>query len=298
MTWLNAALAFLFVCNMVFMLGAAYVLMRILDTTETSQINLQKAASHVIEVGTHVRVMVRKAFHEMERNNDALSARESSSGRAVSELSFQIKALVERVKTLVAKGATAKAATDPPGDEAKPSLGPESMRAKLHTDLDAALAKNHQLQDEIDHTKYRLKDASQVNKELQDEISEVKGIKQSVVDSLMKRTAELEDQLQKAGDRAMAAEKHAESNATQLDEIRLLVNAQNFEGGVDQSELIQQQQDQIDKLADREKALLARIDQLENAFQRNQTEKNFIEERFLQMDGAESRQAPLEPSGT
>ena len=51
MTWLNAALAFLFVCNIVFMLGAAYVLMRILDTTETSQINLQKAASHVIEVG-------------------------------------------------------------------------------------------------------------------------------------------------------------------------------------------------------------------------------------------------------
>lgn len=301
MTLLNVALAFIFFCNLVFMIGAGYVLMRILDTTETTQINLQKAASSVVEVGTHIKVVVRRAFNEMERNNDALTARESSSGRAVSELSSQIKSLVERMKTLVAKSGMERDAPDN-----TPYLGGEDLRAKLHDELNAALAKTHSLQDEIDQTKYRLKDASQANNELREEISDVKGIKQSVVDSLMQRTVELEEQLQKARERAQAAEIHAQANATQLDEIRAQINAQNFpdagsggsgggsDGGIDQTELIEGQQQQIDALAAREAELLARITQLESAFQRNQTEKNFIEERFLQLDGGDSTRAPLD----
>ncbi len=294
MTLLNAALAFVFFCNLVFMVGAAYVLMRILDTTETSQINLQKAASSVIEVGTHIKVVVRRAFNEMERNNDALAARESSSGRAVAELSSQIKTLVERMKLIMAKqnGERGKLAQGEADADAYPSA--EAFRAKLYADLNAALAKNIELQNEIDQTKYRLKDASTANNELREEIGDVKGIKQSVVDSLMQRTAELEEQLQKARERAKAAELHAEANAVQLDDLRAQINEQTFAGGVDQSELIQGQQDQIDALAAREKELMARIAQLEGAFARNQTEKNFIEERFLQMDAQDSAHAPLQ----
>ena len=298
MTLLNAALAFVFFCNLVFMVGAGYVLMRILDTTEVTQINLQKAASSVVEAGTHIKVVVRRAFHEIERNNDALSARESSSGRAVSELSSQIKFLVERMKAIVAKNGTER---DTP--EGTPYPAGEDLRAKLHDELNAAVAMTHALQDEIDQTKYRLKDASQTNNELREEISDVKGIKQTAVDSLMQRTVELEQQLQKASDRARAAEIHAQAHAAQLDEIRAQINAQNFpdadssgDGGVDQSELIEGQQQQIDALAAREAELLARITQLEGAFQRNQTEKNFIEDRFLQLDGGDSTRAPLDTS--
>lgn len=294
MNWLNAALAFVFFCNLVFMVGAAYVLMRILDTTEASQISLQKAASHVIEVGTHVKVVVRRAFNEMERNTDALTARESSSGRAVSELSFQIKTLVERMKAVIATAAVGNASGGQAND-ANDYPNADELRAKLHAELNVALAKNHQLQDEIEQTQYRLKDASHANAELREEITDVKGIKQSVVDSLMQRTTELEAQLQKAKDRASEAEQHAQANAVQLDEIRKQINEQKFSDGVDQTELVQQQQDQIDMLAARETELLARIEQLENAFQRNQTEKNFIEERFLQMDAAEGPRTSLEP---
>lgn len=295
MTLLNAALAFVFFCNLVFMIGAGYVLMRILDTTESSQINLQKAASSVIEVGTHIKVVVRRAFNEMERNNDALAARESSSGRAVHELSAQIKTLVERMKTVMAKNATERDAATGSEDDSRYYPSAEEFRAKLHADLNAALEKNNQLQDEIDQTKYRLKDASHANNELREEINDVKGIKQSVVDSLMQRTTELEDQLQKARDRAKAAELHAEANAVQLDDIRSQINESNFSDGVDQTELVQQQQEQIDTLAAREKELLARIALLEGAFERNLTEKNFIEERFLQMDSGDSTRVPLDP---
>ena len=40
---------------------------------------------------------------------------------------------------------------------------------------------------------------------------------------------------------------------------------------------------------------MVRIDQLEQTLQRNQTEKNFIEDRFLKLDAADTRSAPLEP---
>ena len=297
MTLLNAALAFVFFCNLVFMVGAAYLLLRILQTTETSQINLQKAASSVIETGTHVKVIVRRAFQEMERNNDALSARESSSGRAVAELSFQIKALVERIKQLLSKQSADKDVVFDSSATTKRPPDAQELRTILHAELSTVVAKNQALQDEIDQTRYRLKDASRVNDELRDEISDVKGLKQNVVDSLMQRTSDLEEQLKQARERADAAEKHAEANAAKLDDIREQLNTQpiSTHAGVDQSELIQSQQDQIDAMAQREKDLHARIAQLESAFQRNQTEKNFIEDRFMQLDAGHSVRAPLEP---
>lgn len=295
MTLLNAALAFIFFCNLVFMIGAGYVLLRIINMTEASQINLQKAASSVIEAGTHVKVVVRRAFAEMERNNDALSARESSAGRAVAELSFQIKTLVERIKVLLAKPTADKELAQGQSAVAKRALDPEEQRAALYAELSAVTAKNQTLQDELDQIRYRLKDASRVNEELRGEIGDVKGVKQSVVDSLLQRANELEEQLQAANARAKEAEQHAEANAAQLDSIREQLNAQQFlSPGVDQTELIQSQQDQIDTLAEREKEMHARMYQLESAFQRTQTEKNFIEDRFLQLDAGQSAQVPLQ----
>lgn len=291
MTILNAAFAFVFFCNLMFMVGVAYALMRILDATERSQVSLQNAASQVIEAGSHIKVVVRRAFSEMERTNEILESRESSAGRAVGELSFQVKTLIDRLKPVLAKTVSDKgeSKTDAGNDgTALYEANPEELRAKLHAELESALKKNHQLQDEIDQTRYRLNDASHSNKELQEEIKDVKGVKQSVVDNLLQRTQELEEQLEKARERAKAAEKHAEANAFQLDEIRAQISEQKFSDGVDQSDLIQGQQDQIDVLAAREKALMARIDQLEQAFSRNQTEKNFIEDRFLKLDAGES----------
>lgn len=302
MTLLNAAFAFVFFCNLLFMVGVAYALMRILDATERSQVSLQQAASQVIEAGSHIKVVVRRAFSEMERTNDILESRESSSGRAVTELSFQVKTLIDRLKPVLAKTVgdktegRADAGADGQEGAALYEPNPEEQRAKLHAELEAALNKNHQLQDEIDQTRYRLKDASHANKELQEEIRDVKGVKQSVVDSLMQRTKELEEQLEKARERTKAAEKHAEANAFQLDEIRAQIAEQKFSSGVDQSGLIQGQQDQIDVLAAREKTLMARIDQLEQAFARNQTEKNFIEDRFLKLDAADTASAVAPPS--
>ena len=103
MTWFNLAFAFIFLCNLLFMVGAILALIRILDVVGKSSVDLQKAASMVIETGTQARLMVRHAFNEMERNSDALAARADSNGRAVAELSFQVKNLQDQLKIGLAR---------------------------------------------------------------------------------------------------------------------------------------------------------------------------------------------------
>lgn len=288
MNWLNAAFAFVFFCNLAFMVGAVYLLMRIMESTDQSRIDLLRAASQTIEAGNHLKVVAKRTITEMERVNDGHNVRENSSVRAVSELSFQIKTLIERLQKSMAKAGLREDGTAAGAAADAAHMATEDVRAKLHAELNAALAKNHQLQEEIEQTKYRLKDATHSNSELRQEISEVKGVNQNVIDSLMRRASELEDQLSKARERAKQAELHAQAHATQLDEIRTQVNqAESFGAspqGIDQTGLIESQQAQIDMLAAREKALMERITQLEGEFQRNQTEKRFIEERFLQLD--------------
>ena len=297
MNWLNAAFGFVFFCNIVFIIGAAYLLMRVLQATTEGRDDIVKAANQNIEAGSHLKLAARRAFNEMEKANDTHIARENASGRAVSELTFQIKTLVENLKKILSKANLNADGTqsDASGDAASSSKVEEDAQAKLHAELMAALNKNNQLQDEISQAKYKLKDASTTNSDLRQDLSETKGIKKSTMDRIMQRTADLEEQLQSAKDRAKAAEKHAEENAIQLDVIREQLGSTKVSGKADaggaSSEALKAKQDEINALQSREKMLLTRIEQMEMEFQRNQTEKKFIEERFIQLDSTGSNPA-------
>jgi hypothetical protein len=283
MSWLNAALFFVFVCNLAFMVGAAFLLYRIVDAAEGSRLDLKKAANQTIEAADKLHLVARRTINEMGMVNDAQAARERSATRGVTELAAQVKGLLDRLHSESAKPALT-------GDaESGGRQFSEDQRAKLRAELNAATAKNHQLQEEISQTQYRLKEAMAANRGLRQEVSEIQGLKQSALDQLLLRAEELEAQLHMAQERATAAEMLAQTNAQKLDEITEQLNLQQGEEGdvgVDQSGLIQSQQDQIDMLAAREKSLMGRMDQMEKAFERTQTEKTFIEERFLQLDAA------------
>lgn len=293
MSWLNAALFFVFVCNLAFMVGATFLMYRIVDAAEGSRLDLKKAANQTIEAADKLHLVARRTINEMGLVNDAQAVRERSATRGVTELAAQVKGLLDRLHSESVKQA-------PTGDAESGGLQfSVDQRAQLRAELNAATAKNHQLQEEISQTQYRLKEAVAANREMRQEVSEIKGIKQSTVDQLQVRTEELEAQLQLAQERAKAAELLAESNAMKLDDIKEKLSLQQDHeagegegGGVDQSGLIQSQQDQIDMLAAREKSLMGRMDQMEKAFERTQTEKTFIEERFLQLDSAKQVTRP------
>jgi chromosome segregation ATPase len=287
MNWLNVAFGFVFFCNIVFIIGAAYLLMQVLKATTEGRDDIVKAANQNIEAGSHLKLAARRAFNEMEKANDVNIARENANARAVSELTFQIKTLVDNLKKILSK---ANGVSQGSSDSEAYSRSDEEAHEQLHAELMTALNKNNQLQDEIGLAKNKLKDATTTSNELRQDLSETKGIKKSTMDRIMQRTAELEEQLKNARDRAKTAEKHAEDNATQLDIIREQLNNTKLNKGGgssdNTSEELQRKQEQIDTLQSREKQLLARIEDMEREFQRNQTEKKFIEERFVQLDSS------------
>ena len=291
MNWLNVAFGFVFFCNIVFIIGAAYLLMQVLKVTSEGRDDIVKAANQNLEAGSHLKLAARRAFNEMEKASDTHIARENASSRAVSELTFQIKTLVENLKKILSKANLNAVGSSSGGqvvDFSSFTKADEEAQGKLHAELMTALNKNNQLQDEIGIAKNKLKDASTTNSELKQDLSETRGIKKSTMDRIMQRTTDLEEQLQSARERAKSAEKHAEENATQLDIIREQLNNTKFSGkstaSGSSSDDIKAKQDEIDALQQREKMLLSRIEHMELEFQRNQTEKKFIEERFIQMD--------------
>lgn len=296
MTWLNIAYGFLFVSNLLFMVGSAYLLYRVLSTTAQSRADLLKAASLTMEAGKHLKLAAQRTVTELDRVREAHQHSDNASSRAIHALSFKVQNLVDNLEQSQRAGLADGLAADMTIEEQK-QVG--DMRAKLQAELNTALSKNHVLQGQIEEIQVHLEGASERNVAMRAELSELQGEKQAVVDGLLKQTSALETELQKAREQVLAAERQAEEAASQLDEIRARINEQTLiasQGGIpgtDQSALIEDQQTQIDLLASREKALLTKMEQMELEFQRQKTEKAFIEDRFLQLDSASPPQGAL-----
>eukprot|EP01030_Chromulinospumella_sphaerica_P023081 gene23081-23090_t len=217
MTWLNIAYGFLFFSNLVFMVGAAYLLYRVLKFTTQSRADLLKAASLTIEAGKHLKSAAQRTVAELERVREAHQRGENASSRAIHALSFKVQNLADGLEQGRQSGPAVVRSFGMSSEELRQV---EDMRARLQAELNTALSKNHVLQEQIEEIQFRLEDASRKNADMGAEISVLQGVKQSVVDGLLQQTATLEAELQKARDRARAAERQAEENAFQLDEIR------------------------------------------------------------------------------
>ena len=103
MSWLNAALFFVFVCNLAFMVGATFLLYRIVDAAEGSRHELKKAANTTIEAADKLHLVARRVINEMGLVNDAQANREKSANRTVMELATQVKNLTDKLHTDLAK---------------------------------------------------------------------------------------------------------------------------------------------------------------------------------------------------
>lgn len=287
MNWLQIALAALTLINLAFVLAAAYLLNEILRNTESSKTELVKAARESSEAAHSLLVAARRSVAEMERVHQAHLSTENSSGRAIHELSRQMKVLSDAVasqSSRLAERSPDQLASD--DRKAENERATADAQAKLRSDLNVALSKNHQLQDEIDQTRYRLSTLADSHQEMEHELRDSKDMRTDQVQRLLLQLEEQGVDLEQARQRAKAAEKHAEANARLLDDIREQTNAKWFDapaGAPDQSGLIQSQQDQIEALAGREAKLMQQLADLEDALKRNLTEKEFIEERFLKI---------------
>lgn len=287
MNWLQIAVAALSLINLAFVLGAAYLLGEILRSTEAAKSELVRAARQSSEGAQSLLAAARRSVGEMERVHQAHLAHENSSGRAIHELSRQMKILSDAVAANNSRAVAVAAASAE--ETAEHERLADEARIKLRADLNVALSKSHQLQDELDQTQYCMATLARSHHDMQQELRDAKDVRKEQVNSLLVRMAELEKDLEEARKRAKSAEQHAEENARLLDDIREQAHAKWFDAPVqgepqiDQSGLIQSQQEQIDALVAREGQLMSQLGALEALLQRSLTEKEFIEDRFLQM---------------
>lgn len=284
MSWLQISLAVLSLVNLAFVLGAAYLLNEILRTSESSKQELVRAARQSTEGAQSLLTAARRSVAEMERVHQAYLSHENSSARAIQELGRQMKILSDSV----AANGVRQLSADSEALQSQERMV-EDARARLRSDLNLALSKSHVLQDELDQTQYRLATLARSHQDMQQELRDTQDMRKEQVGSLLARMTALEADLEQARQRAQAAEKHAEENARLLDDIREQAHSKWFDAplagqaGVDQSGLIQSQQEQIDALAAREAWLQQQLSDMEQLLKRNLTEKEFIEERFLQL---------------
>ncbi len=288
MSLLQITLVLVTLINLVYVLIAAHLLNQVLKNTETSKQELLRAAHQSMESSQALATAARRSITEMERIYRTHYESDKSLGREVHELGQQIHLLTAQVN------APRPARTPQEAEDEQRTL--DDGRAKLRADLNTALSHNHLLQNELDIAHNRLTTAVSSNRELQTEIQGHKVDSRSLVEGLQHRLKEMEEELLQAQARAKKAEKHAEDNAVVLDEVRLQLHEQwrradtasasgaPADADLDQSGLIESQQQQIDALAERERLLMSKIATLEDTIVRNQAEKTFIEERFLQID--------------
>lgn len=288
MSWLEFGLGFVFLCNLVFLVGATFLLYRIVDSTELSRTELLKAAQQNADAGAQLLAATHRSVREMDRASGAQQARETSNHRAISELTAQVQSLVDSLKFVAATNGSGAPATHTPADALNHQTielqALTSQHEKLQQQLTEALARNRQLQDDNSQTTYKLRDASNVNQELTAELRDLGEVKKTTVDRALKREAELEAALEQARERAKLAEKQVRDHAFKIEDLREQSGKTDAPAGEDLSALVQSQQAQIDLLATREKTFLARIESVEQTLQRNLAEKEFIEDRFLELD--------------
>lgn len=278
MTWLDAASLCVFLCNISFMVGAGLLLLKILGAVQMSEHSLQKVLAENRAATAQLRLVCNQIATAQESTEVGNNFRDTPVGKAHTALSEQVRSLSDQLENAMQAGVQNSLS------QAKPEN--EELTQRLRDKLKDVLTQNISLKAEIERTKIQLRNASNSRGEIQNGIDEMQGASPAVVKKMTRMTEELRGDLEEAQRRALASEKLAESNAIKLEDMREAMSAKGFGDRVSESVQMKKLRAQYEAMATREHSLLARIESMEKEFQRNLTEKSFIEERYIKLDAA------------
>jgi hypothetical protein len=278
MTWLDAASLCVFLCNIAFMVGAGLLLLKILGTVQMSEHSLQKVLAENRAATAQLRLVCNQIAMVQESTEAGGDFRDTPVGKAHTALSEQVRSLSDQLENAMQGGVQNSLS------QAKPEN--EELTQRLRDKLKDVLTQNISLKAEIERTKIQLRNASNSRGQIQNGIDEMQGASPAVVKKMTRMTEELRGDLEEAQRRALASEKLAESNAIKLEDMREAMSAKGFGDKASESVQMEKLRAQYEAMATREQSLLARIESMEMEFQRNLTEKSFIEERYIKLDAA------------
>jgi hypothetical protein len=276
MTWLDAASLCVFLCNIGFMVGAGLLLLKIMGSVQQAGQHSQNVLAENVEATVQLRLVCNQLATQLEPNGGDSNFRDTAIGKAHTALSLQVRSLSDQIQSALFGFAP------PPSPQTKQVN--EELTQRLRDKLKVVMTQNIQLKEEIGRTKARLATASKSSDEIHGGISDVQGSTPAVIKEMTRKADELRGDLEEAQRRAQAAEKLAVSNAAKLEDMREVLSAKSFGDSASESVQMEKLRTQNEAMATRERTLLARIESMEMEFQRNLTEKSFVEERYVKLD--------------
>lgn len=257
MKWIDVAYLTVFVGTFIFMAGAAALLYKIMGATQQAKL------------------------YQL----DALS----ETSTAAKELHLVAKQLARQIERSAALGLLPPQASEVP---ATPDVDNADLTQRLRDKLKDVLTQNMKLKGELERSKAGLSKMGDSSRDIHTGLGEVKGVDArdaALVKDLTRMTEGLQLDLEEARRRAQAAEKLAYANAEKLEDMREAMSVKSFSESAGTSAQMQRLLEQNEALETREKNLLARIESMEQEFERHLTEKSFIEDRYVKLDA----QAPV-----
>ena len=298
MTLLNAAYFLLFVCNFVCLLFVIVLLYRVLETSEKSFGNINSATTKLLEIVVLQKKASTNIAEAASRMQSEVSQLEALIEKRFAALFSALKSFASQIaERIFAESKAQFAAKSNKTDSDLPSQS-------VQNELNSLVSRCHSLQSELDQVNYRFRTLTEENAELRERAQDQHANRRRETEQLSTRLAELERELLSATNNARSSQARAEENANIIADLREEVEhyKANQTKFFDQVDNLQQVDvialtERIDFLSSREKSLSERIAEYDAAFERMQIEKNFIEDRYLQLDaGEDASSATKKPS--
>jgi regulator of replication initiation timing len=263
MSALEAALAFVFVSNAVFLVAAGVVLYRILDHTRVAHEALVAAADETRHAGKQLQ-------HLAHASHDKLGKLGEGGGEGADA------ATLERLTKLV-QDLVAKAGGGGGGEgHAAPAAGDGDKSDRPHrSELDRALAHNHRLRSSLEQLRLQLDEAM---KTIADMRRDERIASTEAMENMRQLVTRLNGQLELARRKARESEKRAQAMEGELQQVRSMIDSS--QSREDLSALEQR----LDQMQHENSHLTGEVDELKELIKRTLREKDFIEDRFLKLD--------------
>lgn len=257
------------VINLTSQIFLVYMLLRILSDQDKTYKEIRKGTSDLIEAGKKLNRMFSIAERLAERNLNEKVAR-SKPDESSSPFEQQLEASLKKIEELVSQAfaVVENVAELPPSEIPRWRDSNIQSMQKIMADQQLLRPEIAKIQDLL----YRL------SKEIRR--GPVTGVTDTELASEQEQTIKsYQEMLIKTRERAKSAESKTELLQSEID----LLNKKNNEITAQNLEEVNALKDEIKKINDERTSLIRNMDALTNEILRTKIEKNFIEERFIEI---------------
>lgn len=264
MTALEFALAFVFISNAVFLVAAGFVLYRILEHTRIGHEALVHAATETRDAGKKLQHLANASHDRLGKLGDGAGGGGGGADAA------SIDKLTKLVQDLAARMGGGEGMARPDGEE-----GGEERPHR--SELDRAMAHNHRLRSSLAQVRLQLEEAM---KTIADMRRDERIASTEALENMRQLVTRLNGQLDQARRKTRDAEKRSMALESELEQVRTMIET------TDSREALGSLQQRLDQMQRENSNLTGEVDELKQLIQRTLREKDFIEDRFLKLDGA------------